>query len=275
MKKFFDYLKTPYAAITFTVVGAGGTGSQFLAALAKMAVAYAKLRDVTLNVLVIDHDTVSESNVGRQLFAHSEIGMNKAECIVTKINRTYGLSWEAVPESFEVCAPNKALGSNFIISCVDNVKTRKNIAKYIAREQKQVINENVMNHDVWCKNFFWVDIGNSKNSGQIIIGSPNTPNIMETYPDLKDSDDNTPSCSLAEALSKQDLFVNTFAANLAAKSIWMIITEYFLPHAGLYFNLETYKIKPIPLDGINKSAIRNSRSRGTKRRLRQETKEAS
>jgi PRTRC genetic system ThiF family protein len=269
MTRIWNYLKAPYKKLTFSVVGAGGTGSEFLVALAKIAVAYGKLRNIGIHVIVIDYDIVSDANISKQKFSQSEIGMNKATALVSKINRTYGLDWEASTESFMGYHRQTGVMSNFLVSCVDNVKARQNIQKYMDRYQKRTMNHAVFNDDVWYKNFFWMDIGNSKNSGQVVIGSSNTPSVIEMYPDLTDDGDDTPSCSLPEALNKQDLFVNVFAANLAAKLIWQILTEYRLPCSALFFNLTDFNIKTIPVTDESTANIRNARRGKRVRRNKQ------
>ena len=41
-----------------------------------------------------DPDTVSASNLGRQLFTEAEIGQNKAIILVNRLNTVFGLDWE-------------------------------------------------------------------------------------------------------------------------------------------------------------------------------------
>ena len=65
---------------------AGGTGSQVATNLARMDMALRALGHPGLHVTVFDPDTVSEANIGRQLFSESEIGLNKAVALVTRIN---------------------------------------------------------------------------------------------------------------------------------------------------------------------------------------------
>lgn len=241
------YLTQPHYPITIVVIGAGGTGSVFLSALAKIAISLSKLKNIQLDVAVYDPDTVSDANIGRQLFAPSELGYNKAVTLVTKINRTYGLHWRAIPEKYGIrykieqnwLEDNMA---NIVISCIDNIDGRKQINTIINDLHK---NDFRVNDDSYFKNLFWVDIGNTKNQGNIIIKSRQSPSIIDKYPNIKDEDDDTPSCSLAEALNKQDLFVNTFAANLAGKWIWELLRNIEVPYSALYFNLLTYNIKTI------------------------------
>ena len=81
-----NYLLKPYHPVTIFVIGAGGTGSQVITNLARMDMALRALGHPGLHVTVFDPDTVTEANIGRQLFSESELGLNKAMAIVTRIN---------------------------------------------------------------------------------------------------------------------------------------------------------------------------------------------
>ena len=89
MKKihFTDrYLLNPRHPVTMFVIGAGGTGSQVITNLARMSMALQALGHPGLHVTVFDPDTVSQANIGRQLFSETELGLNKAVSLVTRIN---------------------------------------------------------------------------------------------------------------------------------------------------------------------------------------------
>lgn len=85
------YLLNPYHPVTVFVIGAGGTGSQVATGLARISVALQALGHPGLHVTVFDPDTVTEANIGRQLFSGSELGLNKAVALVTRINRFFRL----------------------------------------------------------------------------------------------------------------------------------------------------------------------------------------
>lgn len=103
MKKihFTDrYLLNPRHPVTVFVIGAGGTGSQVITNLARMNMALQALGHPGLHVTVFDPDTVSQANIGRQLFSETELGLNKAVSLVTRINRFFGYAWTAEPKCF-------------------------------------------------------------------------------------------------------------------------------------------------------------------------------
>jgi hypothetical protein len=76
------------------------------------------------------------------------------------------------------------------------------------------------------------------------------PNILGVFPQLKRKrrkEDNTPSCSLAEALERQDLFINQSVATFALQLLWQFIREGGLNIHGYFINLETGKVTPMPI----------------------------
>ena len=54
-----------------------------------------------------------------------------------------------------------------------------------------------------------------------------------------------PSCSLAEALERQDLFINSTLAQLGCGILWKMFRNGVIEHNGLYLNLDTMKVNPI------------------------------
>lgn len=66
------------------------------------------------------------------------------------------------------------------------------------------------------------------------------------YARVKESDSG-PSYSLAEALEKQDLFINSTLAQLGCNILWKMFRYGMIKHHGLYLNLETLRTNPIPV----------------------------
>lgn len=247
--------------VTVNLIGAGGTGSNMFMALFKMNHALISLGHPGLHVYLYDDDTVTEANLGRQLFAASELGLCKSSVLVNRVNRFSGTAWKAVVEKFTAERtdefPNEGKASLFI-SCVDNVPARLDIAAFLQRSAKAGRYER--NRPV-----YWMDIGNSRQTGQAIISTvaPVTQPKSEKYRTveklpfiteefralLEESDgrDDTPSCSLAEALQKQDLFINPALANLASSLLWQMFREGVLFYRGFFLNLANFKTQPIKI----------------------------
>jgi hypothetical protein len=76
------------------------------------------------------------------------------------------------------------------------------------------------------------------------VGSLPLITDMDGYNNL-DEKESGPSCSLAEALEKQDLFINSTLAQLGCDLLWKMFRHGMIEHRGLYLNLETMKTNPI------------------------------
>jgi PRTRC genetic system ThiF family protein len=243
---------------------AGGTGSVVLTGLAKMHVALNKLDHQGLKVTVIDDDKVTKANIGRQMFAESDIGTPKSQILISRVNRFFGLNWESLYQRYPANQKDEKK-YNIIITCVDNADTRMNI---------DIEGDNRYGtYQVSERPYYWLDYGNSKNTGQVILGTigkiqqpthdengvaiknksyvrvAKLKTVKEMYPDLKKlaGKDDTPSCSLAEALNKQDLFINPTLAQFGLALLWKLIREGKIRMQGCFMNLETLKTVPIPI----------------------------
>lgn len=229
--------------VNVVVVGAGGTGSQVITGLAQLDRAMRSLgHPGGLQVTVVDDDTVSEANVGRQMFWPSDVGLPKAEILVHRINLAMGLDWGASVRKVESRDLNQA---DIVVGCVDNRAARKTI------------------HENARAGTYWLDIGNRAEEGQCILGeiSPRhssfesenrLPTVAEFYPEVidpaLDGKDDTPSCSLAEALEKQGLFVNRGVALYALNLLWRLFRHGRIDHHGVFMNLATGRTAPLPVD---------------------------
>lgn len=244
------FLQNPGHPLKVALIGAGGTGSQVAAILGRMDVGLKALNHPGFNVTVFDFDTVSMSNVGRQLFNESEIGMNKAFLMASKINRYFGTNWQGIPEKF----PNdKGIGEknfNIVISCVDNVKARKQIFNEICKNRSIHFRNGNIYYDKYT--LIWLDFGNGKDFGQAILnydnGKAKTRHLFEIFPDIEQEEEiDQPSCSLAQALNLQDLLVNSTLANLGMGLLWKVFREPNLSKYGVVMNLKTMMVKPLTL----------------------------
>jgi PRTRC genetic system ThiF family protein len=253
-----NYLINPTNPITVNLIGAGGTGSHMLTALAKMNHSLIALGHAGLQVNLYDDDVITTANQGRQLFADAEVGLPKAVALINRNNRFFGTNWKAITEQFSNAnlkfLPNHGK-ANIYISCVDTASARFDIAKVL--QGFTIVNN-------WERNKFlyWMDIGNSLHTGQVILSTignipqpnsnlyravSNLPSVTEEFKEqLESQSDNTePSCSLAEALEKQDLFINSTLANMGASLLWKLFREGMTEHRGFFLNLANFKSEPI------------------------------
>lgn len=245
------YLRNPGHKVTVDIAGIGGTGSQMLTGLARISEALRAMGHPGLHVRAWDDDIVTDANIGRQLFSSSDIGMNKAQVLVTRINRFFGYEWEAVPEIF-----GAQKSSNITISCIDTAMGRVMLGMKMEGKSKH----RPAPHD---ERFYWMDLGNLHKTGQVILGtlSPvqqpkvatktkaSLKTVTQKFPQLKTIKEDLlgPSCSLAEALNKQDLFINSIMAQFGCNLLWRLFREGVIKYHGCYVNLETLTVNPIKI----------------------------
>ena len=238
--------------IEITVVGAGGTGSQVVTGLARINHAIMALGHTHgLSVSVVDPDEVSEFNIGRQLFSPVDISESKARILVERVNHHYGLAWQSHPLFFKEYIEEEP-APEIIISCVDSVSARREIRHF--GEQQQ--------NTSFSRDLYWLDTGNGNATGQVILGTNrgidqpkdtegcgNLPDILDLFPTLEEHDTpDTPSCSMQEALEKQDLFVNQSIAVHALDILWRMFRYGRIEHHGCFVDQANYAVRPISVE---------------------------
>ncbi|SFP80310.1 PRTRC system ThiF family protein [Parafilimonas terrae] len=244
--------------VTVNLIGAGGTGSKVLTALLEMNHSLVALGHAGLQVRLWDDDTVTEANLGRQRFADCETGLYKSVVLINRANRWSGTNWKAETQKFERDSfgrlPEQARASIFI-SSVDSVKARFEIAAIL----KTLDNSH---HYGNCPRY-WLDFGNSQCTGQVVLSTIGTirqprsekyepvahlPFITEEFGELlkqsEDADD-TPSCSLAEALEKQDLYINASLAQMGCSLLWSLFRNGLIENKGFFLNLASFVSQPL------------------------------
>lgn len=249
-------LLRPTNPVTVNLVGAGGTGSQVLSALARINYSLVALRHPGLSVKVFDNDIITTANLGRQLFAATELGMNKAVALMNRINRFFGTNWKAVPVLYDKDSAAEEKTATITISCVDTVQARFAIADILSHPVAAIYNN---------KPVYWIDFGNMQYTGQVLLSTvqpvrqpaskkfhpvKSLPLITQEFKDLlvqAEKDTTAPSCSLAEALSRQDLFINSALANLGASLLWTMFREGILFNRGFFLNLKDFKTQPVKI----------------------------
>lgn len=254
-----NYLMNPVHPVTVHLIGEGGTGSQVLTCLARLDVTLRALGHPGLFVKLYDPDTVSETNIGRQLFSESEIGLNKAQCLISRINNFFGNDWAAEPRCYPALI-QEAVSSdmaNLFITCTDNTKSRLNLWKIL----KKARNTGLYDRE---KPLYWMDFGNGQTFGQVLLGTisrkikqPQSEKyepvaalpVITEYTDYTrvKAEDSGPSCSLAEALEKQDLFINSTLAQLGCNILWKMFRNGMIEYQGAFLNLDTMKVNPIQI----------------------------
>lgn len=227
--------------IKIVLVGCGGNGAQMLMGLASLDTALRAISTRSLDVTIVDDDVVSEANLGRQPFYRCDIGNSKARTLTERINLAHGLAWAAIHGRAPEAA--KLDGADILITCVDTASARRVIGAALVAGRSPPT--------------YWMDLGNRAGDGQFIIGCPNReagrqplPTVLEYFPEIADEslpDDNAPSCSVAEALERQSLFVNRVVASHALALLFDLLGRGSIGHAGAFINTAAGQSVPIPL----------------------------
>jgi PRTRC genetic system ThiF family protein len=239
------FLPTAFSNRTVNVllVGCGGNGAQMLMGLASLDTALRAISPRSLHVTVADDDTGTEANPGRQPFYRCDIGNSKARTLTERVNLAHGLEWDAVhgraPEAIGV------EGADLLITCVDTASARRALGTAIATAER--------------KPAYWMDLGNRASDGQYLLGCPyrlpgkgrvRLPTVLEHFPELANEslpDDDAPSCSVADALQRQSLFVNRVVASHALALLFDLLGRGSIGHAGAFINLASGQAVPIAL----------------------------
>ena len=190
----------------------------------------------------MDGDIISPANCVRQPFSSAEIGLAKAVVMVSRLNLFWGLSWTA---SAEFLSEQSKIGDfDVVIGCVDTRAARIVIGKHVQGWRSRVN--------------YWLDLGNSADSGQFVLGQPlngrnrRSAERLRTAPELfpeivQESldDDGVPSCSAVEALERQEPFVNQALAYHALALLTRLFRYGRIEHHGAFVNIRENRVQPL------------------------------
>lgn len=231
--------------VNVLVVGAGGNGSRMLTGLAELDHAIRALgHPFGLHVTVADDDRVSPSNIGRQPFYPADVGQFKSVVLTHRINVAYGLDWHAATERVD---ENTRIEADLVIGAVDTRAARRAINAACSRGGVKL----------------HLDLGNQADTGQVILGEPlsrweriemrpeRLPTVTDLFPEILDDtvpEDDAPSCSMAEALDKQALFINRAVSDAALALLWRLFRHGEIDHHGVFINQATGRTTPLAID---------------------------
>ena len=238
------------------VAGVGGSGSEIVSGLVNLHHALEAFGYGGLEVWAFDPDTVAVANIVRQHYTMADLGRPKAETLIHRVNMACGFGWHGIHDPFagEVARESWDL----VISAVDTRSARHALHKAAFSAGFRA----------WK---FWLDVGNTATTGQAILGTPRNakralayalPCATQLHPELMDlslPDDDRPSCSAIEALSKQDLFVNKRVALAGLDLLWELFHAKRLRHHGVYFDLRRRIESPLRVPEKPKRTVRAAR----------------
>ncbi len=192
-----------------------------------------------------DPDRVSAANVGRQLFSEADIGLGKAAVLVHRVNLFFGLDWESRDCRYPAAVLGRDTPAQLLITCVDTAAARRKIYASLCADNYAPA--------------YWLDLGNTQMDGQVILGEtgreraqrlPRLPSVVDLFPELLQEtfqEENIPSCSLAEALRTQGLFINQAVVTWGLTLLERLFRFGRIEHHGYFINLESGRVVPVPV----------------------------
>lgn len=148
-----------------------------------------------------------------------------------------------------------------VISCVDTRSARADIAKLVGG------NANVT---------YWLDLGNGADGGQFVLGQPwNRRNprraerlrtASELFPEIADTtrgEIDAPSCSVLEALERQEPFVNQTLASHALALLARLFRHGGLNVHGAFVSVAQQRVQPLAIDPSLWRKVRKRRANRT------------
>ena len=248
------------------MVGCGGTGAQVALGLPYLHQALlAAGHPHGLRVFLVDGDRITETNCVRQPFSRSEIGLYKTVVLINRLNLFWGLDWEAVPTF--VRSGQDLPDSDFLISCVDTRAARATLARIVSLKSRRF--------------HYWLDVGNLADRGQFVLGQPlrrdrkdrngRLPCVNELFPSIvhapADARDRMPACSAAEALDRQEPYINSTLANHVLALLARLFRHGRTSYHGGFVNLATGQVSPL---AVNPTVWARMRGAAEKERRRLE-----
>ena len=153
---------------TIILVGCGGTGGFLAEAVCRLLIGR------PAHLYLVDMDRVEPHNVARQAFDRSEVGHFKAEVLARRLSRRFGreIGYSVLPYDRELHSQlfdHSRSRLNLLLGCVDNAAARRAIAETLG------VPIGGHSYSRAAGGVWWLDCGNGRNSGQILLGNVARP----------------------------------------------------------------------------------------------------
>lgn len=148
--------------VQIIVVGCGGIGSYITQHIGRLMRTLYQT-DHGAHLTLVDPDVVTYENIGRQLFCDAEEGMPKAEALNRRYSQAWGLNSSYIVGKFDESLI-MGMPLTIIVGCVDNPAARATLAQVLEHNPE-------FPSPTQPPNFFWIDCGNLKDTGRVLVGS--------------------------------------------------------------------------------------------------------
>lgn len=230
------------STVKIAIIGLGGNGASALSSACDMNTSLKNLgHPKGLSIDCYDADCISPTNIVRQPFYASEIGKKKSTTLVNRFNLFLGESMRDFPRHFDV-RQDDPRQYDIILSCTDSGRFRYDLCRY--------------HEDTYCDTMI-LDLGNSDVSGQFLWSHLSRngkeklrlPNVWNLFGEqlLAGDKDNTPSCSVEQALKSQSLFINKTVVSHASAYLWSLLMGETVDFHGAFIDVGTSSVNPIKI----------------------------
>lgn len=251
-------------SLSMVLIGCGGTGSWLAPTVVRAARLVVEKFNKNVRVVFIDPDTVEARNCYRQNFADFEVGQNKAESLARRYGLAWGLDVLALPRAFDAGLDDLLnedrqtyYGLSILMGCVDNPGARAEIQRYMTEKT---------GYGAAC---WWLDCGNDRHSGQVLVGGYNSktdrtvfpipgycarlPLPSEQHPELLSAQPGEPeetaglSCADLALRGAQGLAVNQQVAAIAGDTLLQMLVYGSLKRFQTYFDQSSGTMRSTPI----------------------------
>lgn len=156
-----------FNTVQLIVAGCGGIGAYVTQHVGRlMRVLYDSGKGA--NLTLVDPDFVKTENLGRQLFCDAEVGQPKALALARRYGHAWGLNTMAFVGEYSESLLHMQSDLIVLIGCVDNAAARATLNETLGHNPEQT-------HESALPPIWWLDCGNLKDTGRVMLGSALLP----------------------------------------------------------------------------------------------------
>ena len=251
-------------SLSLALVGCGGTGSWLAPTIVRTARLLIEKFNKAVRVVFVDPDVVEPKNCYRQNFAEFEVGLNKAEALAMRYGLAWGVDVLALSKPFNADQDNTLseerqthYSLSIVIGCVDNPLARAEIQRYVTEKSG------------YGAARWWLDCGNDKHSGQVLLGGFNNKHDRNVFPipgyctrlplpsiqhpellveqPADEYPDGGLSCADLALRGTQGLAINQQVAAIAGSYLLQMLVYGSLNHFQTYFDQTTGTMRSTPI----------------------------
>jgi PRTRC genetic system ThiF family protein len=240
---------------TLVIVGCGGTGGFVADGVNRLLIGHDDIR-----LVLVDPDIVEPHNLRRQTFYEADVGHFKSQVLAERLSKQYGrpIAYSVMPYEIDMFDDNMGGGmigkanNLIIIGCTDRASARRSIAESFKGK--------------WVQNFWWLDSGNGRSSGQVLIGNAKDKEGLKESFDINEhtvsklpipslqlpallipptKSERPRDCAEAVEDDEQSPTINQSMATLVLDMVYKLLTNK-LNYMGAYLDMDAGTLQYVP-----------------------------